>query len=169
METAGQNVGQEAADEPAYGQAHCLLAITALDPAIFPTERNGLSIGADEAAVGDRNTVGISAEIGKYGFRPTERRFGIDLPFGFAQRREICCEGIRLCKFGQVAEEGQVACAMQCQSIATIPRQSPRARYRPRSCRLVENCCLVLVVFQHSLKTAFKALGSCFERCIPRG
>jgi len=84
MKTSGQNVDQEAADELVGGQAHCLLAITVLDPVIFPTERNGLSIGANQAAVGDRNAVRISAEIGEDGFWTTERRLGINHPLRFA-------------------------------------------------------------------------------------
>ena len=51
VKTVGQNMDQEAADELICAQVHCLLAVTILDPIIFPLERNCVGIGADEAAV----------------------------------------------------------------------------------------------------------------------
>ena len=51
VETVGENVDQEPADELARCQAHNLLAITALGPVVLPLERNGIGIGADETTV----------------------------------------------------------------------------------------------------------------------
>ena len=43
--------------------------------------------------VGDRDPMGIAAEIGQYGFWPAKGRFGIDHPFGFAKKSEPFGEG----------------------------------------------------------------------------
>ena len=107
MEAIWKHMDQEAADELARGEAHdgsppfmvCGQTtagqwVTVLDPIVFPSERNNVGVGADEAAVRDRHTMGVAAEIGQNSLRASERRFGIDYPFRFAQRCEVGGEGI---------------------------------------------------------------------------
>ena len=77
---------QEAADELVVASRMTFLRSPILIAVVFPSERHGVGIGADEAAVRDRDTVGVSAEIGQHRLGPAEGWFGIDHPFGFAQR-----------------------------------------------------------------------------------
>ena len=107
VESVGQDMHQEASDELRCGQAHNLLAITILDPVILPAKRHRVGVGVDEALVGDRYSMGVTAEIGEHGFRPVERRFGIHHPFGFAERGQPCREGIRPRQVLQITKEGQ--------------------------------------------------------------
>lgn len=51
MEARWQDMDQEPPDELARGQAHDLHPVAALDAVVFPSERNGLGIRADEAVV----------------------------------------------------------------------------------------------------------------------
>ncbi len=51
VEAARQHVDQETADELAGVQTHGFLAITLLDPVVFPPERHRLGIRADETTV----------------------------------------------------------------------------------------------------------------------
>lgn len=51
VESVRQGVDQKAADELLGRQPHELLAIAVLRPIIFPPERDGLGVGADQAAV----------------------------------------------------------------------------------------------------------------------
>lgn len=94
VEAGRKDRGQDAPDDLIRGQAHDLHPVTALDAVIFPSEGHGVSIGADQAMVRDRHAVRLSAEMGQPRFRPAEGWFGIDCPIGFAQRREMRCEGI---------------------------------------------------------------------------
>ena len=87
---------QEAADELNRFEPHHLHAIAALDAIGFPAECHGVRVGTNLAVVRDREAVSVSAEISKYGFGSAEGRFGIDHPIGFAQRREMGLEGIRV-------------------------------------------------------------------------
>ena len=51
VEPVRKHMDQEAADELGCGQPHHLLAVSILDAIVFPSERDGVGIGADEAAV----------------------------------------------------------------------------------------------------------------------
>lgn len=89
MEAGRQDVDQEPADELIRGQAHDLHAISAFDAVVFPPEGHSVGICADEAMVGDRHTVRVTAEVGQHGLRPAKGRFGIHHPVGFAQRVRV--------------------------------------------------------------------------------
>ena len=96
VEAGGQDVDQEAADELRRGQPHDLHAVAALDPVVFPSEGYCVGIGADEAVVGDRDPVRVAAQVGQHRFGSAEGWLGIHDPFDFAQRCEMCGEGIRI-------------------------------------------------------------------------
>lgn len=66
MESIGQDVDQEAADELAGGEPHHLLPVTRLDAVILPAEGNGPGVGADQTVVRDRHAVRVAAEVGQH-------------------------------------------------------------------------------------------------------
>ena len=106
---------QEAVDELRRGETHDLLAVTAFDPVIFPTESHSVGIGADEAVVRDRDAVGIAAEISQYRLRPAKGRLGIYHPFGLAKRREPFGEGGGVGHSFVITEEGKLSRFVQSQ------------------------------------------------------
>jgi len=150
VEAVGQDVDAEAAGELGGGQPHDLHAIARLDPAVLPAERDGVGIGADQTAVRDRDPLswfawqttagqwaGVSAEIGQHRLGPAEGRLGINHPFGFARRREICGKGLRIRQSTQVAEEGEAPGAMRRhqpfeEQAPEQPRQNPHMQEEPR-------------------------------------
>lgn len=130
VEAVGQDVDQEPADELGRGQPHDPRAVAALDPVILPAERHGIGIRADQAAVGDRDPVRVSAQIGQHGLGSAEGRFGIDHPFGFAERGEPGAEGVRAGQLGEIGEEGQLTGPVQIpqpvqKQASEQPRQNP--------------------------------------------
>lgn len=104
---------EEAADELVCIKPHDLHSVSAFDPVVLPSERYGIDVGADEALVRDRDTVRVSAEIGQYRFGAAEWRFGIDHPFGFAQRSQPSGKGISVHQPSQITKEGKLSGAMK--------------------------------------------------------
>ena len=92
MEPIGQNMHEEPGDELVRIKPHDLHSVPAFDPVVLPSERHGVGICADVSLVRDRDTMGVSAEIGQHLFGPTEGRFGIDHPFDFAKRGQPVCK-----------------------------------------------------------------------------
>lgn len=113
MEAFGKDVDKEATDELRCGQTHDLLTITVFDPVIFPAESHGIGIRTDQPMVGDRDPVGIAAQIGEDRLRPCERRLGINHPLSFAERGEPERNVIGLRQAIEIAKEGELACAVQ--------------------------------------------------------
>ena len=113
VKAVGQHVDQEPADELVRGEPHDLLPVAGLDAVVLPAEGNRLGVGADQAAVRDRDAVGVAAEIGQHRLGAAEGRLGIDHPFGLAERGKPGGEGVGVRESGQVAEEDQRASAMQ--------------------------------------------------------
>ena len=113
MEARGQDVDQEPADELVSWQAHDPHVITAFDAVVFPPEGHGVGLGADEAMVGDRHTMRVTAEVSLHGLGATEGWFGIDNPIGFAQRYEMGSEDAGISQLGEIVEEPQLACLVQ--------------------------------------------------------
>ena len=113
MEARWQDMDQEPPDELAHGQAHDLHAIAACDAVVLPAEGHRISVPTDQAMVGDRHPMRVSAEIGQHGLRPAEGWLGIHNPVSFAQWREMGCEGLGGGQSGQVPEEGQFTSLVQ--------------------------------------------------------
>lgn len=111
-------------------------SVAGFDAVILPVEGRGVGIGADEAMVRDRHAVGVSAEIGQHGLGSCEGRLGIDHPFGFAERCAPVGKGIRVHQLVEIAEEGKLSGAVQCeQALREQPpqqlRQHPPCRKNP--------------------------------------
>jgi hypothetical protein len=74
VESGGQDVEEEAADELGGHEAHDFLALPALCPVVLPAEGDGVGVGRDEPAVGDRDAVCVARQIGRqYRFEKIER------------------------------------------------------------------------------------------------
>ena len=74
----GQHVHQEAADELVRIERHGLGAAGSVDPVVLDPEGDAVGAGADQATVGDRDTMGVAAEIGEHRFGSGERFLGVD-------------------------------------------------------------------------------------------
>jgi hypothetical protein len=88
VEALGQDMHQEPPDELVRLERHGLVAAGSLDPVVLVAERYAGRVGGDEAAVGDRDPVGVAGQIGQHLLRPGERPLAIDEPPGPMQRRE---------------------------------------------------------------------------------
>ena len=72
----GQNVREETSDELVCGEIHDAWSVTGL--AIDVSELNLIAVETDEAVVGDRHAMGVTAQIPENLFGTAEGRFGID-------------------------------------------------------------------------------------------
>ena len=75
-------------------------------------EGDAVVVGLDQAIVGDRDPVGVAAEIGERGGRPVERFFTVDEPFGLLERGEIGGECSLVAEPLMVAEEAKLVLMM---------------------------------------------------------
>ena len=114
MESQGQDMDEEAADELMCRQGHELVAGLSLGPVVLPFKGDAIVITGDKAAIGDGDTVGVSTEIGEHGLGSGEGAFGIDHPFDLTQGSEIIGEYFCIGKMVVMAKELQVSCIMCC-------------------------------------------------------
>ena len=109
VETIGQDVDEETADELVDGERHHLGAVTPAGAVVLPLEGHAGVGDADQTAVGDRDAVRVARQIGQHRFGSAERALAVDDPFGSPQRRQICREGSALGEVGVIAKELQAA------------------------------------------------------------
>ena len=105
VEALGQDVEQEAADELVRRERHGLVAIAPFEPIVLPCEGDAVVVGRDQAAVGDRDAVGVAREIGEHRLRSGEGSFGVDEPLRRPERREAGGEGSGVGETSVLAEE----------------------------------------------------------------
>jgi len=87
MEAVRHGMLQEAADEFVSGERHDLgLAVVSI---VLPGETDLAVVKPDQSAVGDGDTVGITAEITDDLFGSCERGFAKDHPVDLAQRVDV--------------------------------------------------------------------------------
>src|SRR5262245_51592502 len=108
MEALGQDVQQKAPDELVRVKPHRLPAARAVDAIILPAERDAAVIGCNEAAVRDRDTVGVTGEIAQDLFWSRERRLAVDHPLDVPQRADEALERSFVGKPGKRVEELQL-------------------------------------------------------------
>ena len=92
MEAARQDVDQKAADELVRRQRHDLLAFGPVAAIILVSERHTPLVEGNDPLVRYGDAVSVAREIGEHRLRPGERRFGVDHPALFADRREMTQE-----------------------------------------------------------------------------
>jgi len=95
-EAARQQVQEEAAQELFDRQSHepLLVAVSGISPA-----EGDVSGGeSNQSVVGDRDAVGVGAEIAQSVFRSAEGRLGVDDPVVTEQEPEPGCKGPRFSK-----------------------------------------------------------------------
>ncbi len=121
MESIGQGVQQEAADELVGGKGHDLgLAMMS----IVPPLEGDLSVGdAKQTRVGDRNAVCVAAEIGQDLSGAAEWRLGVDHPLDASQVAQPASEHSRISKVGEITEESQLV-GLECR-LHLLQEQSP--------------------------------------------
>src|SRR5229473_2194999 len=91
VKTVGQRVKKEAANELVGLELQYLCrAVLAV---ILPREGNMIVVEGDEPAVGDRDPMGVAAEISQDLGRPAERLLGVDDPIEAPRRSDAGGEG----------------------------------------------------------------------------
>lgn len=106
-EPVGQSVDEKTADELAGSQCHHARFFPAGVAIVLPLESDRVLLMSQQPLIGDRDTVSIAAEISEYLLRAAEGRFGVDHPFGLAERRQISCESGRILERFQFSAEVQ--------------------------------------------------------------
>ena len=109
VQSGGQDMEQEAADELLDRECHPLVSNTPLAPVVLPAEGNPALVERDEAAVGDRHPMGIAREVGQHSLGSGEGALGIDDPLALAQGLEPVGEDVCLGKPLMLTEELQLA------------------------------------------------------------
>ena len=109
METLGQQVQQEAADELVRMKPHRLPAARAVDAIVLPAERNAGVVGCNEAAVRNGDTMSVTGEIAQHLLGSCERRLAVDHPLDAPQRGNEPLERSLVGEFGVGVEELQLA------------------------------------------------------------
>ncbi len=105
VEAVGQRVEQEAANELAGLQLHDLGR--AVVTVVLPGEGNVVVADGNEAAVGNGDAVGVSAEIGENLGRPAEGLLGVDDPLDAPDGGKMGGEGCGIGERLEIAEEGE--------------------------------------------------------------
>lgn len=136
MEAAGQHVQEKVADELGGVECHGREPVAAFDAVVLPLESDASFVEREETGIRDRDTVGVSGEIGENGLRSGERPLGVDDPLGAAERGERGVEGALLGKRCEFAEEDQGAGGVQaCEAVeeeaAEQARQHTHRRKKP--------------------------------------
>ena len=98
-----KHVEQKAADELVGIERHHLGSV--VGAIVLPTKADIAVLAGEQPAIGDRNAMGIAAEIGENLLWPAERTLGVDDPFDFAQGIEMTAEHRRVAEVCQIAKE----------------------------------------------------------------
>lgn len=121
VETVWQSVKQETADELISIERHHLpLAVVAI---IFPSERDTIAIDADEAGVGDGNSVGVASEVGQHLYGSCEGRLGKNNPVNALCVFYHSIECGRIRQACNIAEEPELALTVGL--LEFLQKQSP--------------------------------------------
>lgn len=107
MEAVRQRVKQEPTDELVCREGHDLRA--AVMAVVLPAESHMIVRNADQAGVGNRDTMGVAAEIGQHLLRTAEGGLGVDDPLDAPQFVELAGEGGGFGKIRELPEEAELA------------------------------------------------------------
>ena len=108
-----QNVDQEPADELVRFEGHDLVPTRTVDAIILDAEGDAVVVHADQAAVGNRDTVCVSRQIGQHSLGSGEGFLCVDDPVDFTQWFEEIVEAGLVGKIRMIAEEVQFPGIMQ--------------------------------------------------------
>ena len=137
MEAIRQHMEEEPADELGDRDAHDFALVIATFPVVLPAEADVGVIEIEQATVGDRDTVGVAREIGQHLLGTGEGRFGVDKPFGCAQRRESGGKCLCLVETDEIGKELQFAGIEGCrQTVEEQPPEHGREHVREKAPRL---------------------------------
>src|SRR5665213_3452481 len=92
LKAGWQRMDQKAADELFGGKGHDARLLRGLAAIVLPLKSHLAIPDVENALIGKRDSVGITAEILQNPLRAAERRLCIDHPFGLIQRFEIFSE-----------------------------------------------------------------------------
>ena len=81
VETVGQDVDEEAADELVGLERYELVASVGLGPVILPFESHAFAIKSDEPAAGNRDPVGVAGQVREHSVGFAKRPHGLDHAF----------------------------------------------------------------------------------------
>ena len=109
METLGEDVAEEAADELADVERHGRVASGSRDPIVLDFECDASLAERDQTAVRDGDAVGIARQLGEHGLGAGERALGIDEPARLSERGEERSERSGRGEMRVGAEELQLA------------------------------------------------------------
>ncbi|MEA2961467.1 MAG: hypothetical protein QOI46_1565 [Alphaproteobacteria bacterium] len=114
VEPARQKVEQEAADELVGAERHDALAVRAIAAIILVAEGDAGLVEGEEPPVGDGDAVSVAREVGEHRFGAGEGWLGVDHPAFVADRREVAQEDAPVSERCEAAEEGKLACVVEC-------------------------------------------------------
>src|SRR5215472_3892251 len=113
VEALGQHVHEEPANELARLERHGSVAVRAFEAIVLVFERDAVRVGADQAAVGDGDAMGVTGKVGQHLLWPGEGTLGIDEPVRLPQRAEVGLEGCCVGEMLTITEELEVACGVR--------------------------------------------------------
>ncbi len=105
VKTLRVHMEEEAADELGDVEGHGFVATGPVDAIVLAIEGDGIVLESDQAAIGDRDTVGVAREISEHRFGPGKWALGVDHPLDLAHRCQIGRKRARLGQPGMLAEE----------------------------------------------------------------
>lgn len=101
----GQNMDEEPADELVDGQGHGGVPTRTFCAVVLDLEGHAFGIEPDQAAVGYRDAVRVTRQVGQHRFWSCEGFFGVYDPVDLAQWFEESLEGVPIDKIGVFAKE----------------------------------------------------------------
>ena len=104
---------QETTNELWCSQRHGGVAASTFKTVIFDAKGYVIGIGSDQAAVGNRDPMGIARQISEHRLWSREGFFCIDDPVDFAERLQESIKGVTINKFSKIAKEVQLSGCMQ--------------------------------------------------------
>src|SRR5208337_492904 len=107
VESTGENVEEESPDELLRRESHGFLLIVVT--VVPPVELDLSVFDIQQSMVGNRDSVGVAAQVVDHLLRSGEGRFGVDDPFQVVQRIEITAESPGILKGRERRKEAEFA------------------------------------------------------------
>ncbi len=109
MESCGQDMDKESADEFAGGEGHGFVSVSLLISIVLPFEGDALLVEGDKSAIGDSDTMGIAGEIGEHGLGSGKGTLGIDHPLALSYGFEPVGKSLHFSQSLEFTEEAELA------------------------------------------------------------